>query len=373
MAGGLLDPLGRKRVKFQGLLGDKYDPNSALDAAPQGLLGPLGLFAMKNAPSFAGSAYDAVTAPGRAMKGELPLYGIDENGNRVIHPEAMDSIMNLAGMLTLGSGAIPAQANELRMGIKAYHGSPHDFDKFDMSKIGTGEGAQAYGHGLYFAENEGVAKEYRDKLTSMRTGAAQRELQKANGDVDAAIAAVRARIDNLRALPNKAGDAERWARQMSIQEEKMSELNKVKAGGDMSSGSMYEVDINADPNAFLDWDKPLSEQPETVRGALEAKVPQSNNSRKMMAQNPTAGDLYNFMSDRGDYRDPVSTSKEFKEAGIPGIKYLDAGSRSAGDGSRNYVVFDDKLITILRKYGWVPGMAIPAAAMQEYNGKEPDL
>jgi hypothetical protein len=43
--------------------------------------------------------------------------------------------------------------------ITTYHGSPHDFDEFDMSKIGTGEGAQAYGHGLYFAENENVAKE----------------------------------------------------------------------------------------------------------------------------------------------------------------------------------------------------------------------
>ena len=38
-------------------------------------------------------------------------------------------------------------------GIRAYHGSPYDFEKFDISKIGTGEGAQAYGHGLYFAEN----------------------------------------------------------------------------------------------------------------------------------------------------------------------------------------------------------------------------
>jgi hypothetical protein len=43
-------------------------------------------------------------------------------------------------------------------GILAYHGSPYSFDKFDASKIGTGEGAQAYGHGLYFAENEGVAR-----------------------------------------------------------------------------------------------------------------------------------------------------------------------------------------------------------------------
>jgi hypothetical protein len=43
-------------------------------------------------------------------------------------------------------------------GITAYHGSPHKFSKFDMSKIGTGEGAQAYGHGLYFAENPNVAR-----------------------------------------------------------------------------------------------------------------------------------------------------------------------------------------------------------------------
>src|SRR6188768_661108 len=67
-----------------------------------------------------------------------------------------------------GSAALPAETNALRMGIKAYHGSPHDFERFDSSKIGTGEGAQAYGHGLYFAEREGVAKDYRDKLSGAR-------------------------------------------------------------------------------------------------------------------------------------------------------------------------------------------------------------
>ena len=46
----------------------------------------------------------------------------------------------------------------------AYHGSPHEFEKFDSSKIGSGEGAQAYGHGLYFAENEKVAKGYQERL-----------------------------------------------------------------------------------------------------------------------------------------------------------------------------------------------------------------
>src|SRR5215471_9850062 len=50
-------------------------------------------------------------------------------------------------------------------GIRAYHGSPHQFERFDISKIGTGEGAQAYGHGLYFAENPKVAQSYRDVLS----------------------------------------------------------------------------------------------------------------------------------------------------------------------------------------------------------------
>src|SRR5687767_3158774 len=47
-----------------------------------------------------------------------------------------------------GLGLLPFMPN-----MTVFHGSPHKFDKFDMSKVGTGEGAQAYGHGLYFAEN----------------------------------------------------------------------------------------------------------------------------------------------------------------------------------------------------------------------------
>src|SRR5579872_4825910 len=42
-------------------------------------------------------------------------------------------------------------------GMTVYHGSPHFFDRFDLSKIGSGEGAQAYGPGLYFADSPSVA------------------------------------------------------------------------------------------------------------------------------------------------------------------------------------------------------------------------
>lgn len=43
------------------------------------------------------------------------------------------------------------QENPGRFFQAAWHGTPHDFDEFKLNKIGTGEGAQAYGWGLYFA------------------------------------------------------------------------------------------------------------------------------------------------------------------------------------------------------------------------------
>ena len=46
----------------------------------------------------------------------------------------------------------------------AFHGSPHSFDKFTTDKIGTGEGAQAFGWGLYFTDLESIARNYADKL-----------------------------------------------------------------------------------------------------------------------------------------------------------------------------------------------------------------
>src|ERR1700688_330515 len=75
-----------------------------------------------------------------------------------------------------GLSATP-QAKEMAQGAEpkelfqaAYHGSPYDFDAFDTGKIGTGEGAQVYGHGLYFAENEKVARGYQEKLSGDNKG-----------------------------------------------------------------------------------------------------------------------------------------------------------------------------------------------------------
>lgn len=45
----------------------------------------------------------------------------------------------------------------------AWHGSPYDFNKFDLGKIGAGEGGQAHGWGLYFAADRVISNEYKEQ------------------------------------------------------------------------------------------------------------------------------------------------------------------------------------------------------------------
>lgn len=55
----------------------------------------------------------------------------------------------------------------------AYHGTPHKFKDFSLEHIGTGEGAQAHGWGLYFAQDRKVSEDYRNRL---RTGRSRGQL-----------------------------------------------------------------------------------------------------------------------------------------------------------------------------------------------------
>lgn len=291
-----------------------------------------------------------------------------------------DIAMGFAGSTTPAVkgliGALPAPTK----GIRAYHGSPHDFDKFDLSKIGTGEGAQAYGHGLYFAENEGVARGYRDALAkdSYYTPGGQmfdpqsqlrhlnvRVAARNNGpDLDATIA----RAQEL--LP-KASEQTR-----PMIEHDLAVLRGLKDAGGVAKnpGSMYEVNINADPERFLDWDKPFAQQHGDVRdainnlwtqkgGAIEGRtLPPFSASESLTTGESLYPAIATTYGKGGNARLQEAGSNAMRDAGIPGIKYLDQGSRAAGEGSRNYVVFDDSLINILRKYGLLGPMAGGATA-----------
>ena len=98
----------------------------------------------------------------------------------------------------IAKGLLQAEANAMaprtlnpQTGAIVWHGSPHKFDKFDASKIGTGEGSQAYGHGLYLAESPDVANGYKSTLSGLDQltpeGRAARYMDRANGDTQRAM------------------------------------------------------------------------------------------------------------------------------------------------------------------------------------------
>jgi hypothetical protein len=236
--------------------------------------------------------------------------------------------------------------------IRAYHGSPHDFDRFDSSKIGTGEGVQAYGHGLYFAEEPSVAQSYRDQsgvsywandkklgtvgeLRNDPVALAAHFLYEGKG-AEGAREQLRSSVEshmagNYGIAPSLADRVEQSINDLASQ--------KIET---RPSGKMYEVDLHVDPARLLDRDKPLSEQPH-VKAALDALSVTAGPRWELLPK--TA------MATAPDRLTPQAAAAALREVGIPGVKYLDQGSRDAGGGTSNYVMFDDKLIEILRKYG----------------------
>lgn len=319
--------------------------------------------------------------------------------------------------------AIKAKGDDVaKAGIRAFHGSPHSFDKFDLSKIGTGEGAQAYGHGLYFAENEGIAKSYRETLAGKPTPSsfeyggvdAWQNYDNLSPEVKRGIGELHARLSpykdpsspelieqTRKGLINTIKNFETGAIPMDQRayEDAKAALNLIQDGTfrvkpAQTPGSMYEVRINANPDDFLDWDMPLSEQSAKVKGALNNLGVETGQKSKWTVKATAKGDkwtvydqwgqpsgtflskdaaekkakegsleagsgggglAYTLLGGNRYYSelDKGEASQKLMNAGVPGIKYLDAGSRSGGNGTRNYVVFDDKLIEIVRKYGIV--------------------
>lgn len=245
-------------------------------------------------------------------------------------------------------------------GIRAYHGSPHSFDKFSMDAIGTGEGAQAYGHGLYFAENEGVAKKYRDDLSGWSSAGAERTLESVGGDVDRAILETQQKLDRLieRSKTGAFQGAERnFNMQRQIQEDKIAQLEKYKRTGNFDAGSMYEVNINANPEDFLDWDSPAPQQSDRVRKALTSIANSDpevmSKFREAMARGDSGSIYEAILQDKTGTvaGNQAGAARRLRESGILGIKYKDAGSRGTDAATRNYVVFDENLINIVKKYG----------------------
>ncbi len=265
--------------------------------------------------------------------------------------------------------------------IRAFHGSPHRFDRFDMSRIGTGEGAQAYGHGLYFAGSEDVARSYRDTLAGGREMTiAGRRFEPRNYDITQIVGDARG---NSEAIRSSLSDyVSRWRGNQYAHTDDAGRIIEAIDNGTFNPGgpgSMYEVNLNTTPDRLLDWDAPLSRQGaigEATRnvianllkidasGIYNSSMPIGKFENALKGRDLSGGGAVRYLDNQAasELQGAGAVSSALRNAGIDGIQYLDAGSRAAGDGSRNYVMFDDKLIDILRRYGIAGTLGGGAAA-----------
>jgi hypothetical protein len=321
------DPVGTARAAYEGVKGIVRDPTVLADAlrytAQKATSGPLG----------AGEVIGEMVSP---MRGKGPIAEID-----------------------------------------VYHGSPHVFDEFDASKIGTGEGAQAYGHGIYFAEKPDVARSYQFKrLTGdikFDDGTQINVLKLPKNSPEKLAAQLWLTNPNLEEATRfvKSVDQKKWAGtnpEWSVPKERvLEELKKLdQKGAKLGGGAFYQADLADEMvDRMLDWDKPLKEQPAAVREAFQ-DIMQSNlwdeDTRKLIsgvgieADEITGKKLYELLASSdelaGKGRFGKAASEELARRGVPGIRYLDAGSRGqGGSGTRNFVVFpgEEKKVKILKR------------------------
>lgn len=280
----------------------------------------------------------------------------------------------------------------------AWHGSPHRFDKFDISKIGTGEGAQAYGHGLYFTDKESIADHYKNALSRVDVEVNGKKIapdepafakydfnvlrgttaQLANNfitkeDIVKRIESHRKNLEfidrDIKNLPDTPyntpkGDLLQRERKQVSEQLKVYEMLKDADVQVKRGGAKYKVDLKPKEDEYLLWDKPLSEQSEKVRKALSQlkkdfpnkeflhkaidehqgmqmykELSLNTNERQVKMSDGTTRTVLGGSSDK-------AASEYLKSLGIRGIKYLDGSSRNKGEGSYNYVIFDDADVSI---------------------------
>ena len=302
------------------------------------------------------------------------------------------------GIDNLLSMVMPVNSLDMLLaGIPAFHGTGKMFKKFDPKFIGQGEGFEAFGHGLYFAENRGVANSYKPlsmrnlefveepKNLSSKQWKAFEDLQGLGEEVQRGGNG----ITNPNRLIDRAIKEEHEATKFKLSAPALSdEMIKTEKAilqenidaleglrGKLtfekpSPGNLMEVDIDIEFDDMLDWDKPLNKQSPKVQEALRKfsdQIPVLEQFYKgQFKEGPTGEEIYRLISQevnpppgsvtslgrhiRGTPRTlsgRVSThgnpeaSRKLSETGIPGIRYLDEASRVKGKGTRNFVVFPD--------------------------------
>jgi hypothetical protein len=278
-----------------------------------------------------------------------------------------------AGNATITSPGDITIGGEPLFSLTAHHGTPHKVDKFTTDKIGTGEGAQVYGWGLYFAENDKVAEDYKKNLTEREFISKVRELYDEFSSPEDALAAINAPENKFSEGQRRLLDAlqkEDWlgfdyphqAVQAAIREPENVLVDAPETRAALNTfGNKYTVSLNVEPEELLDWDKPLSEQSSKVIGVLAPVVermraemrrtlsPENFKAWSSRTEDLDTNTIYTWLSRengipiqetkswtqvtsqmfRGDEMvgKDENASKYLSRLGIKGIRYLDQGSR----------------------------------------------
>ena len=248
--------------------------------------------------------------------------------------------------------------------LDVYHGTPHTLPpternplgEFDASKIGTGEGAQAYGYGIYTAEAPAVAKGYAHRLGSNLITVDGQPMD-FNNPVH--LAASILSDPNNAGLPAKnLASAIRYDPKGIVPfgaESKAEEIAKVLESGNIpkftnQKGNLYKIDLPDEKIAtMLDWDKPLSEQPKNVQEAL-AKYDPDMYHPSGNDYSPEERGQWIYMRLAGNTTQKNASNK-LKEMGIPGIKYLDELSRRPGIASMTQSQIDARISSLKKDIG----------------------
>ena len=277
--------------------------------------------------------------------------------------------------------------------IDAYHGSPHRFSKFSTESIGTGEGAQSYGHGLYFAENPKVAKRYselgNDQIAySGHIDDVTDAVNKSVGDNEAADLISywtyeggfnpnkESLNDFIKSMINEDMPIEMQQKLLEASSDK-NVIEKVNTLVSPKSPNIYNVKLDVDKKELLDWDVPLEKQgdifnkiPKKDRRVLEDFIEDEMNIAPILGWNLdlstwTGGKFKQLLGRVWDTplfpkdhilgsAQEVLTKEEaisayLKSKGIKGITYKDALSRfsKTEEPTNNIVIFDDSLVSIV--------------------------
>jgi hypothetical protein len=355
-------------------LGQAYeqDISPAIEAAPSPTT-------MEGALTYGKGAYNLA-------KG-LVTGAVDTIDSAQKDPYDLKKVLDLSLMVTGGGGLlgrVPAGSGKV-LGANVYQGGPHKYGPEGAAKsldhMGKGEGAQAYGWGRYDAGAEGVAKEYQVKVPFQDI---KRSFLKELPD-DAEIEEVMSLLGKkhfsesqervIRALHDDdwLGFDSPAAAISAVYSKNIDnwDPSDVLRRAVNDAGYLYKHDLpDEDIARYMDWDKPLSQQPESVRAALAKIVPDhkvKNVGGVQMLEvdgkwttldlrdsipvgtvpdNVTGGEIYQYIQNvaRRNARDandiPSTTtqgsqqaaSEALGRAGIPGLKYYDQMSRQAATG-----------------------------------------